>query len=120
MLKIQNSVAVITGGGSGIGLALARYWIENGGKAVLADIAREPLEAAQNLLGGETAAVVCDVTSEADCARPPDKSIMPPPKRPCRSCQKPLLRSFFEGDCQTGSVALPWRRAMWTPPWSKG
>lgn len=75
MLKIQNSVAVITGGGSGIGLALARYWVDNGGKAVLADIAAGPLEAAQNQLGGETAAVVCDVTNEADCARLADTAI---------------------------------------------
>lgn len=75
MLEIRNSVAVITGAGSGIGLTLARYWIENGGKVVLADIAREPLEDAQKKLGGETAAVVCDVTHEEDCARLADTAI---------------------------------------------
>ena len=35
MLEIKDSVAVITGGGSGIGFALAEYWVKNGGKVVL-------------------------------------------------------------------------------------
>ena len=38
MLQVQNSVAVITGGSGGIGLTLAKYWVENGGKVVIADI----------------------------------------------------------------------------------
>jgi len=33
MLEIKESVAVITGGSGGIGLALARYWVQNGGKS---------------------------------------------------------------------------------------
>ncbi len=70
MLEIKDSVAVITGGSGGIGLTLARYWIANGGKAVLADIAG-PLEAAAaNIaaLGGEVSTIACDVTKEEDCA----------------------------------------------------
>lgn len=31
MLEIKDSVAVITGGASGIGLAVAKYWVQNGG-----------------------------------------------------------------------------------------
>ena len=38
MLDIQGSVAVITGGGSGIGETVAKYWISNGGKVVLGDV----------------------------------------------------------------------------------
>jgi NAD(P)-dependent dehydrogenase (short-subunit alcohol dehydrogenase family) len=30
MLEIKDSVAVITGGASGIGLALAQYWLDRG------------------------------------------------------------------------------------------
>ena len=38
MLEINGSVAVITGGSGGIGMALAQYWLDRGGKAVIADI----------------------------------------------------------------------------------
>ena len=41
MLEIKNSVAVITAGGGGIGLALAKHRIANGGKVVIADISQE-------------------------------------------------------------------------------
>jgi len=40
MLEIKNSVAVITGGSGGIGMALAGYWVGHGGKVVLADMSR--------------------------------------------------------------------------------
>ena len=39
MLEIKDSVAVITGGG--IGYAVARHWVHNGGKGVLGDVAEE-------------------------------------------------------------------------------
>ena len=69
MLEIKNSVAVITGGASGIGLSMAKYWAQNGGKVVLADIAEEPLNEAAKTIDGEVATVVCNVTDEADCTR---------------------------------------------------
>jgi 3-oxoacyl-[acyl-carrier protein] reductase len=75
MLEIQGSVAVITGGASGIGLEMARYWLKNGGKVVIADVAQEALEKAANTLEGEVATVLCNVTKEADCARLADTAI---------------------------------------------
>lgn len=78
MLTIKNAVAVITGGASGIGLALARYWTEQGGKVVLADLAQEALETAAadiRALGGEVATAVVNVTQEADCERLADTAI---------------------------------------------
>lgn len=75
MLEIKDSVAVITGGASGIGLALAGYWVALGGKVVLADVAEGPLKDAQAQLGEDTTAVVCNVTLEADCARLADAAI---------------------------------------------
>jgi 3-oxoacyl-[acyl-carrier protein] reductase len=35
---------VITGGDGGIGLTLAKYWVQNGGKVVIADFAKELLK----------------------------------------------------------------------------
>ena len=68
MLEIKHSVAVITGGASGIGLEVARYWVRNGGKVVLGDIAEDALTRAEAEITGEVTCVVCDVTKETDCA----------------------------------------------------
>ncbi len=75
MLEIKDSVAVITGGASGIGLAMARYWTQNGGKVVLGDVAEDLLSEAARSIGGEVATVKCNVTDEADCARLADAAI---------------------------------------------
>ncbi len=78
MLEIKGSVAVVTGGGGGIGLALAKHWVENGGKVVIADVAEAMLKQAEaelKDLGGDVAAVVCNVTDEDDCARLADTTI---------------------------------------------
>ena len=66
MLEINGSIAVVTGGASGIGLAFARYWVAGGGKAVLADISESALEAAQTEFGDNVVTLACNVTSETD------------------------------------------------------
>jgi len=78
MLEIRDSVAVITGGGGGIGLALAKHWITSGGKVVIADISHRILQEAEATLkelGGDILTVLCNVTSEDDCARLADTAI---------------------------------------------
>lgn len=78
MLNIKGSVAVITGGAGGIGLAVAKYWVQNGGKVVIADVAEKFLEQAETeikALNGEVATVLCNVTKEDDCARLADTAI---------------------------------------------
>ena len=75
MLKIEDSVAIITGGASGIGLEVAKYWVQNGGKVVLGDVADEALSRAEAEIKGDVTSVVCDVTKEADCARMADTAI---------------------------------------------
>ncbi len=70
MLSIKNSVAVITGGASGIGFSLATYWVENQGKVILADIDAESLSRAEKALKSSNAAVFqCNVTDEEACSR---------------------------------------------------
>ncbi len=69
MLEIKDAVAIITGGASGIGFSMAKYWARNGGKVVLADIAEAPLLEAAQSIDGEVATVTCNVTDEADCAK---------------------------------------------------
>jgi 3-oxoacyl-[acyl-carrier protein] reductase len=78
MLEIKDSVAVITGGGGGIGLEVARYWVRNGGKVVIADISQDLLSQAEsvlNELGGEVLPVVTNVTKEDDNSRLADAAI---------------------------------------------
>ena len=78
MLEIKDSVAVITGGGSGLGLEVAQYWIRYGGKVVLADIAPNALEQAKikiNAPKEDLVSIVCDVTDETDCSNLADTAI---------------------------------------------
>ena len=78
MLAIENAVAVITGGGSGIGRTLAEFWLRQGGKVVIADVAEGPLrqaEAELRTISDEVTAVVCNVTRETDCEHLADTAI---------------------------------------------
>jgi 3-oxoacyl-[acyl-carrier protein] reductase len=75
MLDIKGSVAVITGGASGIGLSLAKYWLEKGGKVVLGDVVETALAKVAAELKGDVATVLCNVTKEEDCARLADTAI---------------------------------------------
>jgi 3-oxoacyl-[acyl-carrier protein] reductase len=75
MLDIKDAVAVITGGASGIGLTLARYWLDQGGKVVIGDVVETALEKAASELKGEVATVHCNVAKETDCARLADTAI---------------------------------------------
>lgn len=64
---IPGNVAVITGGASGIGLAVAKAFAELGLKIVLADRDTEALERAAAGLGGADILIRgCDVSSPAD------------------------------------------------------
>src|SRR6185312_3969430 len=65
-MKIQDARAVVTGGASGLGLAVARHIASLGGKVVILDVQDGPGRAAAADLGGDTAFVRCDVTSEAE------------------------------------------------------
>ena len=69
MLSIKDSVAVITGGASGIGLSLAKYWLDKGGKVVIGDVVESALEQAAGELKGDVATVLCNVTLEEDCLK---------------------------------------------------
>ena len=63
MERLQDRVAVITGAGSGIGLATARRFAAEGAKVVCVDIAEDAGKAAAGEVGGEF--VACDVSDES-------------------------------------------------------
>ncbi len=63
MKDFQGRVAVVTGGASGIGLALARAFLGEGMKVVIADVEEPALKTAvEELGGGEASGVVTDVS----------------------------------------------------------
>jgi NAD(P)-dependent dehydrogenase (short-subunit alcohol dehydrogenase family) len=65
-MKIQDARAVVTGGASGLGNAVARHVSEHGGKVVICDVQEGPGRAAATALGASASFIRCDVTSEAE------------------------------------------------------
>jgi NAD(P)-dependent dehydrogenase (short-subunit alcohol dehydrogenase family) len=67
--KLANKIAVITGGNSGIGLATAQEFVQQGAKIVIFGRDSASLTAAQETLGPSATAVQGDVTNGADLDR---------------------------------------------------
>lgn len=65
-MRIDESVFLISGGASGLGLATARELVGRGGKVVLLDINAEAGQQALAELGGNARFVCADITREED------------------------------------------------------
>lgn len=65
-MQIEGSVALITGGVSGLGLGAARRLVGMGGRVVMLDINSEVGKTAQDELGEGSRFVPCDVTNPDD------------------------------------------------------
>jgi NAD(P)-dependent dehydrogenase (short-subunit alcohol dehydrogenase family) len=65
-MKINDALAVITGGASGLGLAVARHLVAAGGRVALLDVQEGSGRVAVDELGPAATFQRCDVTSEAE------------------------------------------------------
>jgi NAD(P)-dependent dehydrogenase (short-subunit alcohol dehydrogenase family) len=65
-MKMSDARAVVTGGASGLGLAVARHIVTAGGRVTLLDVQEGPGVSAAVTIGGGTGFAKCDVTSETE------------------------------------------------------
>ncbi|QCA06621.1 SDR family NAD(P)-dependent oxidoreductase [Pantoea vagans] len=69
MMKLSGKVALVTGGNSGIGLAVARRFAEEGARVFITGRREAQLAEAVALIGGQAEAIQGDITRTDDLAR---------------------------------------------------
>ena len=74
-MKIQESIALVTGGASGLGEATVRNIVKNGGKAVILDLSEERGTSLVEELGENAVFYKTNVTSEEDVQHAIDSAI---------------------------------------------
>src|SRR5262249_6520535 len=67
MISFENTTALVTGGASGIGKALAQALVARGAFVAIADLEQDKVDAAVAALGERTRGFVCDL-AKADAA----------------------------------------------------
>ena len=68
-MRLQNKTAIITGGATGIGLACARLFAQEGARVAIFGRRQDRLDQAQKEIGDAVLAVQGDITKEKDTAR---------------------------------------------------
>jgi NAD(P)-dependent dehydrogenase (short-subunit alcohol dehydrogenase family) len=69
MSKLNNKIAVVTGGNSGIGLATAKRFVAEGAKVIITGRRKEAIEEAVAGIGEAASGIVADASNLADTDR---------------------------------------------------
>lgn len=75
MGRLQDKVAVITGGAGGIGKVTAKRFLDEGASVVLVDLFEDALAEAKKELGDKVLTVQADVSKEEDVQKYVDKTV---------------------------------------------
>lgn len=75
MTRFAEQVAIIAGGGRGIGAETARRYVAQGGRALICDIDRKTAETTASELGDAAAAFAMDVADPAACAEAVERAV---------------------------------------------
>ena len=65
-MRLQNKVAIVTGAASGFGAEIARFYVREGAKVVIADLNEAGAQKVEAEIGTSAIAVKCDVSKRAD------------------------------------------------------
>jgi NAD(P)-dependent dehydrogenase (short-subunit alcohol dehydrogenase family) len=65
-LALEEKVAVVTGGASGVGLGIVQEFADAGARVVITDLEQKQLDQAVTAVGPNCSAIVADVTKLAD------------------------------------------------------
>jgi NAD(P)-dependent dehydrogenase (short-subunit alcohol dehydrogenase family) len=74
-MRVKDKVAVVTGAGSGMGLAIARLLVEQGAKVVAADWHGDAVATAAAAIGGSIVPMTVDVSDEVQCSGMVDRAV---------------------------------------------
>ena len=91
-MDIKNAIAVVSGGASGLGNAVARRVVEEGGRVAILDVSEEQGQAAAAALGDSAIFVQTDVSDE-DAVNAAVAKARDPCRRRIRDPQPPEPRS---------------------------
>jgi len=80
-MGLQGKVAVVTGGGAGIGRSIVQRLAADGARVAALDIRLETAQKSIELAGGEGLAVVCDVSDSASVDAAGCRARMVPARR---------------------------------------
>jgi 3-oxoacyl-[acyl-carrier protein] reductase len=119
-MDMKGSVAVITGGGNGIGEAVAKHFVANGAKVVIVDMVQKNIDRVVGEIkemGGEVVGVQANVTSEAETARFYQVAVAAFGKINIVVCCAGIIRdgTMLALDKDTGKVARKMGLDKWQP-----
>lgn len=74
-MQLKDQVAIVTGGGSGLGRAITERYVEEGARVAIFDQSRERIEGVTKALGDKVIGIVGDVRDMADNKRAVDECV---------------------------------------------